>query len=195
MLILPFLVLSYNGVDNSITEEDKLFITKYLTSIPPLKHNPTYKDELEFITKIQDSVLRVAPNNEGLPYNTEREPKDVCLASRGLCYDRSRVIEKILRYSVFDTRYISIYSTQKTHSSFKSLMTPDIPSHAVTEVLTKRGWLVADSNNRWLSIETQGNPLSIAKIKLSMEGSDEVLWRHKPPNIIYQEPFTFIYGL
>ena len=77
MLILPFLVLSYNGVDNSITEEDKLFITKYLTSIPPLKHNPTYKDELEFITKIQDSVLTVAPNNEGLPYNTEREPKDV----------------------------------------------------------------------------------------------------------------------
>jgi len=28
-----------------------------------------------------------------------------------------------------------------------------------------------------------------------MEDSDEVLWRHKPPNIIYQESFSFIYGL
>jgi hypothetical protein len=195
MGILLFLVLSSNEVDNSITEEDKRFIPNYLESIPPLEHESPYKEEIEIIKKIQDSVLTVAPNHEGLPYNTEREPKDVYVASKGLCYDRSRVIEKILRYSGFDTRHISMYSTTKTHSAFKSLMTPGVPSHAVTEVLTKRGWLVVDSNNRWLSIDSHGNPLSIAQIKLSIEGPDEIPWRHKPPSIIYQEPFTFIYGL
>ena len=195
MGILLFLALSFNEVDNSLTEEDKRFIPNYLENIPPLEHESTYKEELEIIQAIQDSVLTVAPNPEGLPYNTEREPKDVYVASKGLCYDRSRVIEKILRYSGFDTRHISMYSTTKTHSAFKSLMTPGVLSHAVTEVLTKRGWLVVDSNNRWLSLDRHGNPLSIAKIKWSIEGPDEILWHRNPPNIIYREPFTFIYGL
>ena len=195
MGILLFLILSSNGVDNSITEEDKRFIPNYVESIPHPEHDSTYTEELEMIKRIQDAVLTVAPHNEGLPYNTEREPKDVYLASKGLCYDRSRVIEKILRYSGFNTRHISLYSTSKTRSAFKSLMTPGIPSHAVTEVYTKRGWLVVDSNNRWISIDRHGNPLSIAQIKLSIEGPDEIPWRRHPPNRIYREPFTFIFGL
>ena len=145
--ILLSLVLSYNGVDNSITEEDQLFISKFLTSIPSLEHKPTYQDELAIITKTQDSVLTVAPKHEGLPYSTEREPKDVYLASKGLCYDRSRVIEKILRYSGFTTRHFSMYSTKRSRSAFKSFLTPGIPSHAATEVFTTRGWLVVDSNH------------------------------------------------
>ena len=194
-IILLVLFLSYNEVDNSITEEDKVFITKYLENISPLKSNRRYKEELEFITKTQSSVLKVAPYNEGIPFNAEREPKDVYLASKGLCYDRSRVIEKILAFSGFDTRHISIYSTKNTNSPFRSLSTPNISSHAITEVLTQRGWLVVDSNDQWLSIDTQGNPVSIAKIKLSAEGSGEISWRQKAPNKIYKEPFVFIYGL
>ena len=195
MGILLFLVLSSNRVDNAITEEDKRFIPHYVESIPPLEHNSTYTEELEIIKHIQDAVLTVAPNNEGLPYNTEREPKDVYLASKGLCYDRSRVIEKILRYSGFNTRHISIFSTTKTRSAFKSLMTPGVLSHAVTEVLTKKGWLVVDSNHRWISIDRHGNPFSIAQIQLNIEGSDQIPWRHNPPHKIYREPFTFVYGL
>ena len=205
-IILLVLFLSYNEVDNSITEEDKVFITKYLENISPLKSNRRYKEELEFITKTQSSVLKVAPYNEGIPFNAEREPKDVYLASKGLWhgkfyphlyfYDtRSRVIEKILAFSGFDTRHISIYSTKNTNSPFRSLSTPNISSHAITEVLTQRGWLVVDSNDQWLSIDTQGNPVSIAKIKLSAEGSGEISWRQKAPNKIYKEPFVFIYGL
>lgn len=193
--IILFMVLFYNRVDNSITKEDRLFIAKYLETIPYLKENQTYKEELEFIKKIQDSVLKVAPSHKGLPFGTEREPKDVYLASRGLCYDRSRVIEKILRFSGFDTRHISIYSTKQTHSAFLSLITPKIFSHAVTEVFTKRGWLVVDSNDRWLSINTQGNPLSIAQIKLSTEVPSEISLSHKAPSRIYLEPFVYVYGL
>lgn len=195
IIILLVLFLSYNEVDNSITEEDKVFITKYLENISPLNSNRRYKEELEFITKAQSSVFKVAPYNEGIPFNAEREPKDVYLASKGLCYDRSRVIEKILAFSGFDTRHISLYSTKNTNSPFRSLSTPNISSHAITEVLTQRGWLVVDSNDQWLSIDTQGNPVSIAKIKLSTEGSGEISWRQKAPTRIYKEPFVFIYGL
>jgi len=61
IIILLVLFLSYNEVDNSITEEDKVFITKYLENISPLNSNRRYKEELEFIAKAQSSVLKVAP--------------------------------------------------------------------------------------------------------------------------------------
>lgn len=162
MGILLFLVLSFNRVDNAITEDDKRFIPHYVESIPPLEHDSTYLEELEIIKHIQDAVLTVAPNNEGLPYNTEQSQKTSNVASKGLCYDRSRVIEKTLRYSGFKTRHISIFSKTKTRSAFKSLKTPGVLSPAVTEVLTKKGWLIVDSNNRWLSIDRHENPFSIA---------------------------------
>ena len=190
-----FFVLFWNGVDNSITKEDKLYITKFLTSIPSLEPDPSYEEQLEFISRVQDAVLTVAPINEGLPYNTEREPKDVYFATKGLCYDRSRVIEKILRYSGFDTRHLSIYSTKKSGSALKSFITPGTRSHAVTEVLTKKGWLVVDSNHRWLSIDQKGNPWSMAKIQFSLNNPEGIPWIKHPPSSIYQEPFTYIHGL
>lgn len=171
MGIFLLFVLYSNGVDNSITEEDERFIPKYLEIIAPHEHESPYEEKLEFIKSIHASVLTVAPNNEGLPYNTEREPKDVYIASKGKWYDRSRVIEKILRYSGFDTRQISIDSTTKTHSAFKSYITPGVPSPAVTEVFTKKGWLVVDSNNRRL-MGTMWNYFKISyKTKFHPNGS------------------------
>ena len=190
-----WLILSYHEVNNSITEEDKLFIAKYLEDITSLEEHSTYKEELEFIRKVQNSVLTIAPLHKGLPYDTEREAKDLFLATEGLCYDRSRVIEKILRFSGFETRHISIYPTKKTGSSIISLITPKISSHAVTEVLTKKGWVVVDSNDPWLAIDTQGNPVSLAQINSKTNDSPVVSLRHEVPSQIYQEPFIFIYGL
>ena len=189
-------ILAYHEVDNSLTEEDKQYITKYLeeTNILPLLKERTFKDELDFIVQSQNAVLKVAPANEGIPFNTKREPKELYLSKTGLCYDRSRVIEKILRYSGFRTRHISIYSIKQTHSSLKSLLTSRISSHAVTEVLTLRGWLVVDSNSHWVSINGQGNPVSIEQI--SSDGHTGIIsWNMQPPSKIYEEPFVFVYGL
>ena len=195
MSLSVLLVLSYHEVDNSITEEDELFIAKYLEGITPLEENLTYEDELEFIGKVQDSVLTIAPLHQGLSYDAEREPRDLYLATEGLCYDRSRVIEKILRFSGFETRHIAIYSTTETGSSFMSLITPRVFSHAVTEVLTRKGWVVVDSNDRWLAIDTQGNPVSLAQIHTNTENSSELSLSHRAPSRIYEEPFIYIYGL
>lgn len=194
-IILIIALLSYHEVDNSLTAEDQQYIVKYLEGIPALSEKGTYDNELDIIIQVQNSVISKTVHKDVLPLGTEREPKDIFLTKAGLCYDRSRTIEKILRYIGFQTRHVSIYSTKKTRSAIKSLITIGIPSHAVTEVLTKKGWLVVDSNNRWVSTDSIDNPVSIAQIKLSTEGSKNISWNQKPPSSIYENPFTFIYGL
>lgn len=188
-------VLSYNAVDNSLSEEDKQYIPMYLSKVVPLPDSPTYKDELNFIVSVQSSVLTIAPGHDGLPFREKREPKELYEAKTGLCYDRSRVIEKILRFSGFVTRHVSIYSKEKTGSALKSLITPGVSSHAVTEVLTKNGWLVVDSNAPWISTDTNEQPLSIEYIHLKAENSVGIKWNIEPPSGIYIKPFTFVYGL
>jgi hypothetical protein len=195
LIICAVFTLSYNSVDNSLTKEDKQYIPLYLSDVSPLPDNSTYRDELHFIISVQHSVLNIAPRNDGLPLGQKREPKELYEAKTGLCYDRSRVIEKILRYSGFETRHVSLYSTEKTGSAIKSLVAAGVSSHAVTEVLTKNGWLVIDSNAPWVSTDTDGQPVSIEKIQEDAENAVHINWGKKPPSDIYVRPFTFVYGL
>ena len=195
LIICVASVLSYHAVDNSLTEEDRQYIPIYLSDVVPLPENPTYRDELRFIIAVQRSVLNMAPRNDGLPFGQKREPKELYTAKTGMCFDRSRVIEKIFRYSGFKTRHVSIYSKEKTDSAIKSLITPGVSSHAVTEVLTKNGWLIVDSNAPWVSTDTNNQPVSIDNIQLSIDNSVDIKWDKEPPTSIYAKPFTFVFGL
>lgn len=188
-------VLSYNAVDKSLTKEDQQYIPLYLSDVAPLPESPTYGDELNFIISVQGSVLNVAPRNDGLPLRQKREPKELFEAKTGLCYDRSRVIEKLLGFSGFKTRHVAIYSKGKTGSAITAIITPGVTSHAVTEVLTKYGWLVVDSNAPWVSTDSNNQPLSIENIQLQAETSARIKWNREPPSDIYSKPFTFVYGL
>ena len=188
-------LLAYSSVDNSLSEEDRQYISKYLNGVKPLPENSEYTDELDFITSVQRSVLNIVSSNYPIPHGQEREPKESYKAKTGQCFDRSRAIEKILRYSGFEARHVSIYSTKETGSGIRSLITPGVPSHAVTEVLTKRGWLIVDSNEPFVSIDRKSQPISIQDMKLSAQGSGSIEWNREPQTEIYGAPFTFIYGL
>ncbi|MHA1524463.1 MAG: hypothetical protein ACTSY1_08685, partial [Alphaproteobacteria bacterium] len=109
----------------------------------------TFEGQISAILAVQDAVLTVAPDDTGIPFDTTREPGDLLTYKFGLCFDRSRAIEKILGSFGLETRHIAVYSTVKTESALISLLTPQVISHAVTEVKTVKGWLVIDSNARW----------------------------------------------
>jgi hypothetical protein len=187
--------LSYHAVDNSLSEEDKQYLQMYLSNVGSLPENPTYRNELDFIISVQRSVLNIAPRNDGLPFGQKRELKELYEAKTGLCYDRSRVIEKILRYSGFKTRHVSLYSKEKAVFAIKLFITPGVSSHAVTEVLTKNGWLIVDSNAPWVSTDTNNQPMSLNNIQFGIENSVPIHWGKEPPTSIYVKPFTFVYGL
>lgn len=190
-----FLVLGLHEVDNSVTKEDRRYIDKFLAKGGA--HTPSvnrrYDQELDFILRVQKAVLETAPGQDGIPFDAPREPKHLYLAKSGLCYDRSRAIEKILRASGFETRHIMLLSTKQTGSALKSLITPGVATHAVTEVLTSNGWLVVDSNHFWISLDKQGSPVSIEQLRAARPGT--ITWKNPVPTNIYEEPFIFVYGL
>lgn len=154
-----------------------------------------FEDQVDFIRNVQAAVLGEVPINAGIPHGQPREPDQLLTRGEGLCFDRSRFIEKALRLHGFETRHIAIYSTEKTGSALVSLVTPQISSHAVTEVKTARGWLVVDSDEPWISLDKGYQPFSIQQ--LSEMGRDVITESlMAPPGIsIYADSFTFMYGL
>jgi len=197
-ILISFILISFvlfiSRVDNSITIEDQEYIKSFIDLEQKSSSLLSYTEQLELIKLIQKSVLTVAAPNIGIEKRKTREPKDLYLKKAGLCFDRSRVIEKILRNYGFETRHISIYSTKNTGSIFKSLVTPGINSHALSEVLTTKGWLVVDSNAEWLAIDKNNQPISISEIIRSKEIVIKKLINDFP-SFIYMENFFVIYGL
>jgi hypothetical protein len=188
-------ILSYNAVDNSLSQIDKQYTAKYLVEARSLPGSAIYEDQVNFIISVQRAILNVAPGNEGIPFGQQRELKELYEAKTGLCFDRSRAIEKILRYSGFEARHVFMMPKEHTGSSMKAIITPGVSSHAVTEVLTGKGWLIVDSNAQWVSTDSEGYPISIEKMRDAAEYSVPIQWGAEPPSTIYITPFTFLYGL
>ena len=187
--------LWYNRVDNTLTDEDLSYIPSYTSNISAASPESPFDEQVQFIRHVQDSVLSIAPVNSGLPRRGEREPKDLYLARTGLCFDRSRVIEKILTKYGFRTRHVFVFSV-KNNNALWAFFTPGVPSHAVTEVQTERGWLVVDSNDRWVSLDGSRNPRGMLELQKAMQGDAMIDWAVVPPPI-YSDiaPTVFVYGL
>ncbi|MBN2105968.1 MAG: hypothetical protein JW832_00970 [Deltaproteobacteria bacterium] len=194
-LMCALVTLYVHRVDTALSQEDKQYIPRYLEGIARLPEKPTYTEELNFIISVQRSVLKVAAKNQGLPFDQQREPMDLYIAKTGLCYDRSRAIEKILIYAGFKTRHVSVYAKKAAESSLEALATPDIESHSITEVLTQNGWLVVDSNTSWISTDKDRNPVSLKDLQAAANKSLPVQWSMQPAPKIFRGPFIIVYGL
>ena len=159
----------------------------------------TFEQEIRIITAVQDAVLARAPENKGLPMGSPREPKALYNARFGLCYDRSRAIEKALMLFGFEVRHISAYSTDETGSAVVSLLTPQVDSHAVTEVKTARGWLLVDSNARWISLDAGSRPWGAAELKRAADSQLPMPeWsgnNRAAMNELFSKSFVYLPGL
>ncbi len=189
----------YSQVDNTVTTDDIKYINKIIGTDIFENKISSYTDEINFIDYIQKKVLDAAPLNKSLLYKSEREPKNLYLAKHGLCYDRSRVIEKILTAAGFNTRHIVIFKNpEKINPVLKILDIKKHASHAVTEVQTFKGWLVIDSNEGFISIDKEGNPFSIYMISEYARKGIDIRWKdcyQKNFNVLFKNNFIFVYGL
>ncbi len=149
-----------------------------------------FRTEVAEVSAIQRRILAAAPVNKGIDHGQGRELTDVLRLGYGLCFDRSRAIETVLRTAGYEVRHAAIYSTAQTGSALSSLATPRVPSHAVTEVKTSRGWMIIDSNRPWLGLTRSGEPMDLAR--LSEIDRSLIAGR---PNKIFEDRFTYLYGL
>ncbi|MDQ3145316.1 MAG: hypothetical protein M3Q57_10640 [Pseudomonadota bacterium] len=165
-------------------------------ALPPVRPTPArgVREEIAVILAVQDHILSAAPINRGIPEGRPRELPDLIRIGYGLCFDRSRAIETVLRARGFETRHAAIYSTAETGSALESFATPRTESHAVTEVKTAAGWLLVDSNQRWIGLTADGRPIDLIELRQSNNLQWHPMVKDALP-YIYTRPFTWAYGL
>lgn len=185
-----------HNVPTALTLQDRLVIEHVLPGVPDEQAiGASFVDQVRLIRKFQRAVLRMAPKNSGIPLGLTREPADLERHGGGLCYDRSRSIEKFLEFAGFQTRHVSLYSTAQTGSALVSLLTPGTPSHAMSEVKTVRGWLAVGSVTDWLALDRSGNPVTAAAIAQAIAQHRPIQFLQRPPVPFLNAPFVAVYGL
>lgn len=197
-ILVCFSFIYSSKVDNTITKEDIKYINKFLIDGNIDKYNNINQLNAELqinvIEKVQDIVLKTSPNLKSLPLCTLREPKQIYYSKNSSCSERSRVIEKILRYIGFKTRHITLYKSTGLSFEFLALLRPNQPSHAVVEVYTKYGWIVVGSNYRWIARNNK-KYLSISEINAVNDLNKPINWKVSPQENILDKQFIYIYGL
>jgi hypothetical protein len=180
--------LYYTNVPTSLNDEDIEYIKLIFTPENLSNHNDSIENEILLIRKIQSRILATVNGSKGIELYHTREPKDLYEKGYGLCYDKSRTIEKTLNFLGYKTRHFSLYKLLEK-SKFKTLTTPGGPSHAITEVLTKQGWMVVDPNINWIGYE-HNNVLSIKDIS---KNRPQMCSKH--PEQLYCDEFIYYYGI
>ena len=161
VFVLPVLASGLfwlTSVTTDLTDADRAVFAKVFAG-KPLKV-ATFDDQIATILTVQRAAAAAAPTPEPIPLRVSREPADVVREGKGFCYDRSRFIEKALLYAGLAIRHVAIYNPPKGWSQLHTLLTPKVPSHAITEVRTSRGWLVADSLSAWMGLTADGRLLT-----------------------------------
>lgn len=192
-------LLSYNDVSTDVTPEDAVYAARMLretghADLVGQVRPADFDDQVATILAVQGAVLSIAPDNQGIPFDRPRELRDLYQARSGLCFDRSRAIEKILSSLGFEVRHAAVYST-KDASRLRAFLTPRTPSHALTEVKTARGWLVIDSNRRWIGLTRDGTPVDLDALR---ETKAQQAWDSRlrePMSPILSGPFSYLFGL
>lgn len=192
-----FWYLSHSSVDLTLTEGDRKAALFFSNEELCFNMKRSFSDEIKLIKEIQHRVINHKVENEGIPHKASRDPLSYIQEKKGLCYDTSWVMEKVFRVCGFSTRHIYIMKLDSNKSKFSNLarfLKPRVPSHAVSEVLTTKGWMLVDSNHPVVAINGE-MPLSIYELQEQMEKNS--LWFNNNFGKYeeYDSSFFFIYGL
>lgn len=127
-----------------------------------------------------------------IPQGEHRELEKWYEVKSGICSDVSRAAETFLIYLGFHVRHVSIYSMKHNSNPYAVAMTYRNPSHAVTEVLTSRGWMLFDPHFGRLYVDLKGNPIPVARMYEAIHGGDVAA---SDAHVIFSDHYTLFYGL
>lgn len=198
LLILTILCLGtylkLTEVSLEVTKTDAFYIDRILSKkYPHHSEIGSFSEELEVIQSVvKDVHQNITPGKKGITYGKPREPKDLYTRGYGACFDLSRTIEKTLRSLGFTIRHVATYKLEN-RGVLRTLLTPGIPSHSTSEILTKEGWMILDPHTTELALDWNGKPISIERAAREPENA---IFKSPHRRLhYYQSPFTYLYGL
>ena len=196
-LVVAF--LNYYNISKLLTAEDKHYIRLYLPDLAEgCATKMTYAAQIQLIRHVQMVVGARTKGWQGLPEGAPREPRQLYTERTGMCYDRSRTLEKIYLYLGFETRHLSLFAREANVHSYTTVLLHHVPSHAISEVHTKHGWLMVDSNDLWIALAPDGEPVSMHKMQQTLLAEQPLKWLIPTPDSddnFYNNRCIPIYGL
>jgi hypothetical protein len=180
--------------DNSLTEEDKQYISLLLEEFE-IEHLPkerTFEQEVAFIAALQEAITEDR-TNKGIPQNSLRNPKNYYLSRQGVCYDISYLMEKIFMANGFEIRHAYILLKNGQDNFCKLLLSEGALSHAVSEVKTEKGWLVVEPLVPYTSIYNN-KPRDLKWLKKNRK-KYKAKYEGESLPLLLKRDYYFIYGL
>jgi hypothetical protein len=167
----------------------------------PFTRPATFEQEVDLAFAIQQAVFDIAPfekrDESGkkvpVPLCTPRELSDLVRTGFGLCFDRSRAIETLIRLHGIKARHVNIFSRRDDEPTIRAILRRDSPSHSVTEMETSRGWMLIDSNYRFIAVSSAGEVFGAAALARLPQVQWDSRNTQESPKLV--RPFTYVYGL
>jgi hypothetical protein len=187
--------IKYNEVDKKLTLNDNKYIELILSDFNIDKeinfNDLDYSSKIQFIHSIQKKIVDNPNLNKMIEKNYDREPKNYYNIKPNICYDNSRVMQKIFNYFDIETTQLAIYSKASNLPVLKLFFTPRIPSHSLTIVHIADKNLIVDSTNNFISLDNDLNSIPINSIKQYYD----INWKYAKPHPIFRNDYFIIYGL
>lgn len=159
VLLCLFVLLAFVANVPAALEASDVAVFKNGLDLTALQHPQTFADEIVAIKTIQHRVFARAPVGAGIPDFEPREPSDLMKKRQGLCFDRSRTLDKAFEFVGLPSRHVYLLYRQD-RGFWSAMFHYGQPSHAVTEVKTSKGWMFVDSNTEWIALTRDGQAVN-----------------------------------
>ena len=197
------LLLIFNSQSVQTTAQDEKYIRLFLhdwhLNVSADSVHRNFNSELSFISTVHDSIIAEIKHEE-IAHSSFGDVSYYYNNRKGFCYDRSVLMEKMLSYYQFPFRHIYVYFGKgEQKPGIFAFFKKGLPSHALTEVKTSRGWMLVGSNSNWVGIDSSGQLLTLAMFRDELHTNQLKLLQNQitglPPFWTSQHNFRFIYGL
>ena len=194
-LVAVGVMLALNGVDTGVTDSDRAVIAE-LGVDEDCENTDTFGGEIDCITAVQRRVFELFPDTTCKFERGETGHRAADYAERGYgcCYDRATLIEQALRQYGFDARRVGVYERQSNPLNY---LKPGIPSHALSEIKTDRGWLTVESLAPFLAVNSADEVFGIAELRDGLQTGqfDDETFGATIPSNLFDGHFVYARGV
>ena len=192
LLAISISIYSYASirVTKAITQDD-YEIAKLLNIDKECSDLNTYEKEIICVKSIQEAQLNLIDDTKCRGKFINLGSLEVINKNTACCFDRARITEQALQIYNFKVRHV--FLTQTENRGYFNLLAPGSPSHAVTEVLTSRGWLGVDSNEPLILLDQDNLPNTYEQA--IHNGLIDSLSTSTFTDYFYKKPLVYVIGL
>ena len=190
LLAISISIYSYASirVTKAITQDDHE-IAKLLNVDKECSDLNTYEKEIICVKSIQEAQLNLIDDTKCRGRFINLGSIEVINKNTACCFDRARITEQVLQIYKFKVRHVFLAQTE----IFFYNNLPRSSSHAVTEVLTSRGWLGVDSNEPFILLDQDNLPNTYEQA--IHNGLIKSLSTSTFTDYFYKKPLVYVIGL